>query len=113
MIPLISTGYSSFLRKRESRIQGRDGCPLVQVVCVKFSKLVMVRVGGSFKSLEQHPFVRSEMTILSSRPACWQSAARSGSQGCRRGSGGTGGAGAQRPPLSRGQALDRASTVLG
>src|SRR5947207_12654571 len=33
--------------------------------------------------------------------------------GCRRGSGGTGGAGAQRPPLSRGQALDRASTVLG
>jgi len=52
------------------------------------------------------------MTIPSSRPACWQSAARSGSQGCRRGSGGTGGAGAQRPPLSRGQALDRASTVL-
>src|SRR5207248_8536122 len=51
-------------------------------------QIVMVRVGGSFKSLEQHPFVRSEMTIPSSRPACWQSAARSGSQGCRRGSGG-------------------------
>ena len=67
------------------------------VVCVKFSKLVMVRVRGSFKSLEQHPFVRSEMTIPSSRPACWQSAARSGSQGCRRERGGTGGAGAQRP----------------
>src|SRR5207248_950718 len=33
--------------------------------------------------------------------------------GCRRDCGGTGGAGAQRPPLSRGQALDRASTVLG
>src|SRR5215831_19205084 len=32
-----------------------------------------------------------------SRPAFWQSAARSGSQGCRRKGGGTGGAGAQRP----------------
>jgi len=37
------------------------------------------------------------MTIPSSRPAGWQSAARSGSQGCRRVCGGTGGAGAQRP----------------
>ena len=53
--------------------------------------------GGSFRSLEQHPFVRSEMTIPSSRPAFRQSAARSGSQGCRREGGGTGGAGAQRP----------------
>jgi hypothetical protein len=52
---------------------------------------------GSFRSLEQHPFVRSELTIPSSRPAVWQSAARSGSQGCRRDRGGTGGAGAQRP----------------
>jgi hypothetical protein len=69
--------------------------------------------GGSYRSLEQHPFVRSEMTIPSSRPAFRQSAARSGSQGCRRERGGTGGAGAKRPPLSRGQALDRASTVLG
>src|ERR1700747_2468406 len=69
--------------------------------------------GGSFRSLEQHPFVRSEMTIPSSRPALRQSAARSGSQGCRREGGGTGGAGSQRPPLARGQALDRASTVLG
>ena len=39
--------------------------------------------GGSFRSLEQHPFVRSEMTIPSSRPAFRQSAAHSGSQGCR------------------------------
>jgi len=37
------------------------------------------------------------MTIPSSRPAFRQSAARSGSQGCRRECGGTGGAGAQRP----------------
>ena len=53
--------------------------------------------GGSFRSLEQHPFVRSDRTIPSSRPAYRQSAARSGSQGCRRERGGTGGAGAQRP----------------
>jgi len=37
------------------------------------------------------------MTIPSSRPAARQSAARSGSQGCRCAVGGTGGAGAQRP----------------
>jgi hypothetical protein len=46
---------------------------------------------------EQHPFVRSKMTIPSSRPASWQSAARSGNQGWRRDCGGTGGAGAKRP----------------
>ena len=69
----------------------------IGVVCVKFSKLVMVGRGGSFRSLEQHPFVRSETTIPSSRPGFQQSAARSGSQGCRRERGGTGGAGAQRP----------------
>src|SRR5580700_4556884 len=68
-----------------------------RVVCVKFSKLVMVRVRWLFRSLEQHPFVRSETTIPSSRPAYRQSAARSGSQGCRRERGGTGGAGAKRP----------------
>jgi hypothetical protein len=62
---------------------------------------------------KHHPCVRSKTAIPSSRPACRQSTAHSGSQGCRRDCGGTGGAGAQRPPLSRGQALDRASTVLG
>jgi len=68
------------------------------VVCVKFSKLVMVGVRWFIEGHpEEHPFVRSEMTIPSSRPALWQSAARSGSQGCRRDCGGTGGAGAQRP----------------
>jgi hypothetical protein len=43
------------------------------------------------------PLFDRKTTIPSSRPACWQSAARSGSQGCRRACGGTGGAGAQRP----------------
>jgi hypothetical protein len=45
---------------------------------------------------EQHPFVRSKTTIPSSRPAFWQSTARSGSQAGRRDCGGTGAAGAQR-----------------
>jgi hypothetical protein len=43
---------------------------------------------------KQYPFVRSKTTIASSRPADWQSPARSGRQGCRRDDGGTGGAGA-------------------
>jgi hypothetical protein len=43
------------------------------------------------------PLFDRNRTIPSSRPAVWQSAARSGSQGCRRDCGGTGGAGAQRP----------------
>jgi hypothetical protein len=65
-------------------------------------------------SAQEHiPLFDRNTAIPSSRPAVWQSTARSGSQGCRRDCGGTGGAGAQRPPLSRGQALDRASTVLG
>jgi hypothetical protein len=43
------------------------------------------------------PLFDRTRTIPSSRPALRQSAARSGSQGCRRACGGTGGAGAQRP----------------
>jgi hypothetical protein len=49
-------------------------------------------------SVQEHiPLFDRTRTIPSSRPAVWQSAARSGSQGCRRDCGGTGGAGAQRP----------------
>ena len=48
-------------------------------------------------SIRFHPFVRSKAAIPSSRPASRQSAARSGSQGCRRECGGIGGAGAKRP----------------
>jgi hypothetical protein len=66
-----------------------------EVACVKFSKIrPWDRVLVASRQW-QHPFVRSETTIPPSRPAFWQSAARSGSQGCRRG--GTGAAGAQRP----------------
>jgi hypothetical protein len=66
--------------------------------CVRqVQQLVMVRVVRFIQVNKQHPFVRSETTIPSSRPAFRQSAARSGSQGCRRERGGTGGAGAQRP----------------
>jgi hypothetical protein len=46
---------------------------------------------------EDIPLFDRTRTIPSSRPAIWQSTARSGSQGCRRDGGGTGGAGAQRP----------------
>ena len=67
-------------------------------VCVRqVQQLVMVRVVRFIQINKRHPFVRSETTIPSSRPAYRQSAARSGSQGCRRERGGTGGAGAQRP----------------
>ena len=65
------------------------------VVCVKFSKLVMGAGFGSFQ-------VNSDIPMFDRRdhpfaPTClWQSAGRSGSQGCRRDGGGTGGAGAQR-----------------
>ncbi len=52
---------------------------------------------GSFGSISSIPLFDWKMTIPSSRPALRQSAARSGSQGCRRERGGTGGAGAQRP----------------
>jgi hypothetical protein len=66
--------------------------------CVRqVQQLVMVRVVRFIQVNKQHPFVRSETTIPSSRPAFRQSAARSGSQGCRRERGGTGGAGAKRP----------------
>jgi hypothetical protein len=66
--------------------------------CVRqVQQLFMVRVVRLIQVNKQHPFVRSETTIPSSRPAFRQSAARSGSQGCRRESGGTGGAGAKRP----------------
>jgi hypothetical protein len=51
----------------------------------------MVRVVRFIQVNKQHPFVRSETTIPSSRPAFRQSAARSGSQGCRRQRGGNGG----------------------
>jgi hypothetical protein len=68
-----------------------------RVVCVKFSKLAMMTGCWFISGQEKHPFVRSKMTIPSSRPASWQSAARSGSQGWRRDCGGTGGAGAKRP----------------
>jgi hypothetical protein len=47
------------------------------VVCVKFSKLVMVTGCGLNSGREQHPFVRSKTTIPSSRPALRQSAAGS------------------------------------
>src|SRR5258706_11810858 len=64
--------------------------------CVRqVQQLVMVRVVRFIQVNKQHPFVRSETTIPSSRPAFRQSAARSGSQGCRRERGGTGGAGAK------------------
>jgi hypothetical protein len=66
--------------------------------CVRqVQQLVMVTGRWLDSGQEQHPFVRSKLTIPSSRPADRQSTARSGSQGCRRECGGTGGAGAQRP----------------
>jgi len=43
------------------------------------------------------PLFDRKTAISSSRPASWQSAARSGSQRCRRECGGTGEAGAKRP----------------
>jgi hypothetical protein len=52
-------------------------------VCVKFSKLVMVTGGFGFSSIATS-LCSIELTIPSSRPASWQSAARSGSQGWRR-----------------------------
>ena len=68
------------------------------ISCVRqVQQLVMVRVVRFIQVNKQHPFVRSETTIPSSRPAFRQSAARSGSQGCRGERGGTGGAGAKRP----------------
>jgi hypothetical protein len=67
------------------------------VVCVKFSKLGMVKRARSNSIQEHIALFDRHTTIPPSRPAFWQSAARSGSQGCRRESGGTGGAGAQRP----------------
>jgi hypothetical protein len=74
------------------------GPSLASQSCVRqVQQLVMVRVVRFIQVNKQHPFVRSVMTIPSSRPALRQSAARSGSQGCRREGGGTGGAGAQRP----------------
>src|SRR5205814_5314377 len=99
---------------------GLKGCPVVHspvhLSCVR--QVQQIGHGKSKRawltSAQEHiPLFDRTTTIPSSRPAVRQSAARSGSQGCRRECGGTGGAGAQRPPLSRGQALDRASTVLG
>ena len=85
-------------RRCESSGCGRSGQSGTPELCASSSaNWSWLGCGGSFRSLEQHPFVRSEMTIPSSRPAYRQSAARSGSQGCRRECGGTGGAGAQRP----------------
>jgi hypothetical protein len=77
----------------------RDVCAASRAEsCVRqVQQLVMVTGRWLDSGQEQHPFVRSKLTIPSSRPADRQSTARSGSQGCRRECGGTGGAGAQRP----------------
>jgi hypothetical protein len=70
------------------------GAPNLRSCVRQVQQLVMVRMVRFIQVNKQHPFVRSETTIPSSRPAFRQSAARSGSQGCRRERGGTG---AKRP----------------
>ncbi len=77
----------------------RSGSEDLLLSCVRQVQQIghVERALVGFQGNSSNPLVRSEMTIPSSRPASWQSAARSGSQGCRREGGGTGGAGAQRP----------------
>ena len=88
---------------------------LAAVVCVKFSKLDMVKAsvveiqvkGKSLCSIGIGPSLRPDLPSgRAPRAAAVKDAAASAAAAY-------GGAGAQRPPLSRGQALDRASTVLG
>src|SRR5690348_13355141 len=103
----ISLGHLVFCRNPRTR------CCLPDC-CVRQVQQIGHGRRARLNSNQEHiPLFDRNATIPSSRPAVWQSAARSGSQGWRRDCGGTGAAGAQRPPLSRGQALDRASTVLG
>jgi len=78
----------------------------VQVVCVKFSKLVMVRVHGLFKSREPHPFVRSE-NDHPSVPTCLSAERRAQRQSK------DAAANAAAPAEPAHSVLARASTVLG
>jgi hypothetical protein len=75
-----------------------SGEKLVAISCVRQVQQIEQGRRAWLNSVQEHiPLFDRNRTIPSSRPAIWQSAARSGSQGCRRECGGIGGAGAQRP----------------
>ena len=61
----------------------RAACTLLEQQTL-FDPSYEVRDAAGACASASHPFVRSKATVPSSRPASWQSAARSGSQGCRR-----------------------------
>ncbi len=58
-----------YLTATELTTRGLNVAVTSRVVCVKFSKLVMVRGRLFLLAQAQHSFVRSKMTIVSSRPA--------------------------------------------